>query len=162
MRFHGDYFSTKCDVRHSVQSVLRDFVDTFCYQFQRKYIRSFQTYRKILIWSVLKSTVPGASNGGSNFEFWSLEAVLLSFDEARLPCHTRENGKIVSSEFENGPKCVWKLKTQSCKKRSEKVQDKCATSPHTFQRASEQNVTTKSQKGVGVRIVLQKRTKRVF
>ena len=27
------------------------------------------------------------------------------------------------------PKCVWKLKAQSCQKRPEKAQDKCATSP---------------------------------
>ena len=41
------------------------------------------------------------------------ETDLVSFEVASLPCHTRENGKIVSSEN-------WKLK------------DKCATSTRTF------------------------------
>ena len=56
--------------------------------------------------SALKSSDPGASNGGPNFEIRPLEADLESFEVARLPSHIRKKGKIVSPELENGPKCV--------------------------------------------------------
>ena len=84
---------------------------------------------KMLIRSALKTTDPGASNGGSNFELRPLEADLVSFEVAMLPCHTREKGRIASSELENGPKCVRKLKTKSCQIPSEEAQDKYATPP---------------------------------
>ena len=115
----------------SVQSVRRHFVVTFWFHFQKKWIRGFQTCRKILIRSALKSSDPGASNGGSNLELRPLEADLVSSEVARLS----EKRKI-SSPLGNGPKCVWKLKTQSCQ-RSEEIQDKFATPPRTSQICSD-------------------------
>ena len=89
-----------------VQSVLRHFVDTFCSHFQKKWIRGLQTCRKILIRSALKSTDPGSSNGGSNFEIGPLEADLVSFEVARLPEKMarlgRSNSKLSQNALENG------------------------------------------------------------
>ena len=58
--------------------------------------------RKMLIQSALKSTDPGASNGGSNIGIRPLEADLVSFEVARMP----EKCKIESSDLEIGPKCA--------------------------------------------------------
>ena len=86
-----------------VQSV-RHFVDTFCSQFQKMRITGLQTHLKILIRSTLKSTDPGASNGGSNFEIRPLEADLVSFEVAMLPekrarlC--RQNSKMGQDAYE--------------------------------------------------------------
>ena len=44
-----------------------------------------QTLGTALIRSALGRTDPGASNGGSNFEMWTLGADLVSFEEANLP-----------------------------------------------------------------------------
>ena len=43
----------------------------------------------MFIRGALKSTDPGASNGGSNFEIRPLEADLASFEVARLPKKSR-------------------------------------------------------------------------
>ena len=56
----------------------------------------------MLIQSALKSTDPGTPNGGSNFEIRPLDADLVDFEVARMP----EKRVGVSSELENGQKCV--------------------------------------------------------
>ena len=61
--------------------------------FSEKLNHKFSYGRKMLIRSALKSTDPGASNGGANFEIRPLGADLVSFEVARL------------SELENEPKC---------------------------------------------------------
>ena len=68
-----------------VQSVLRHFVYTFCSKFEKKWIIGSQACRRMLIRRALKSTDPGASNGGPNFQTRPLEAALVSFEVARLP-----------------------------------------------------------------------------
>ena len=61
--------------------------------------------RKISIRIALKSTDPGASNGGPNFEIRPVEADLVSFEVARLPekrarlC--RQNSKMGQNAYEN-------------------------------------------------------------
>ena len=78
---------------------------TFCSQFQKKELTDFQTYPKILIRGALKSTDPGASNGGSNLEIRPLEADLVSFEVARLPKKRarlrRQNSKMGQNAYEN-------------------------------------------------------------
>ena len=81
----------------------------FWSQFQRKWIKGFQAHRKMLNWSALKSTDPGASNVGPNFEIRSLEADLVSFEVARLSERMarlcQQNSKLDQNAYEN-----WKLK----------------------------------------------------
>ena len=82
---------------------------TFCSHFQKKWLTDFQTYRKILIRSALKSSDPGASNEGSNFEIRLIGADLVSFEVARLPEKRarlrRQNSKLSQNAHEN-----WKFK----------------------------------------------------
>ena len=54
--------------RLSVPSELRQFVDLFCFNFQKKRLTDFQKCRIALISDALESSDPGASNGGSNVE----------------------------------------------------------------------------------------------
>ena len=54
----------------------------------------------MLIGSVLESTKPGASNGGSNIEIRPIEADLVSFEVARLP-EKSKNSKMGQNAHEN-------------------------------------------------------------
>ena len=72
-------------VRARVQSVLRQFVDTFCSHFQKNGFTAFQTWRTDLIWRALETSDPGASNRGSNVEIWPPGPNLARFKMAKLP-----------------------------------------------------------------------------
>ena len=52
----------------AVQSVLRQFVNLFCSNFQKNHLTDFQKCRIALIRGALESSAPGASNVGSNVE----------------------------------------------------------------------------------------------
>ena len=51
-----------------VKSVLRQFMDLFCSNFQKNRLTDFQKCRVSLIRSALETSDPGASNGGPNVE----------------------------------------------------------------------------------------------
>ena len=67
-----------------VQSVLRQFVDLFCSNFQKNRLTDFQKCRISLIWAALESSDPGASNGGPNVEIWPNAADLITVEMSRL------------------------------------------------------------------------------
>ena len=71
------------------KSVLLRLVDTFCSHFQKKCFVRSQVCRMVLIRSALESTDPGASNGGSNFEFQPLGVNLVSFEVSNGKIHQR-------------------------------------------------------------------------
>ena len=58
-----------------------DILWTHFAQIQKKWLRGFQTCRRILIGSALKSCDPGASSGGRNLEIRSLKADLVNFEQ---------------------------------------------------------------------------------
>ena len=101
------HFGAHClaEFNFYASQVLRNFVETFWFQFQKKCFRGFQTRHETLIRSALKSIDPGASNGGSNFEIRPLEAELVSVEVARIPERRtrlyRSNSKIDRNAHEN-------------------------------------------------------------
>ena len=77
----------------------RHFFDTFCSQFQKKGITTFQKHRPALIRSALRSSDARAFSAGPNFEIRPLGADFITFEVCQLLKQKLKKGHFVNCTF---------------------------------------------------------------